>query len=227
MRGRKYKFVWLLLSCFIISITSATANERLPWGLQGNVKSVLILSYEPYEIFGEWRKVEISNGDHYIATFDERGQLLETRFYSFWGYMALELLQIPIRENGVHQGYIFYDKRGNAIQKMKFNSISDEKIVAEMLDANGVKMHSLTKKITNGKVTKQALRLDNGYIIVELEYDKNGNLILVRLIDGGETHITRYKHLAFDEQGNWIKKMEFSNDDDEPDSLIIREITYF
>ncbi|MCH2194300.1 hypothetical protein [Kordia sp.] len=86
---------------------------------------------------------------------------------------------------------------------------------------NGKLVRRDHKTFTNGKVTYE--------FRVKFQYDENGQVHTIQETnEDGEVKKYTYKYLEFDDQNNWIKRLDYVDDISEtPQKLVTRTYTYY
>ena len=65
---------------------------------------------------------------------------------------------------------------------------------------------------------------------VVFEYDKDGNLVSQKRTDkkGEIAYFFKFEYLAFDENKNWTKRLDYDSEErEEPKKIVIREYEYY
>lgn len=160
--------------------------------------------------------------------YDKRGNKIETNEYN--------------SDGNIETKYIYkYDDKGNKVEKKKYNldGILEKKYIFKYDDKGNLleetfyseDLEKITKydyqydDIGNKIISKNYLYENFSYKVVDI-YDNKGNEIEAIFYDEYEVITSHYTYeYEFDEQKNWIKKIEFKNQT--PTYLLEREIVYF
>ena len=221
MKSNFQYFKWTLLVCFTTMFFScASIPEYKDWGLKCNVKS-----YSEYHYRSEKEEDEnIKFYGHNQVVFNKKGIWKGQTYYQ-------NGKELPIRKKGKVSERRYYDADGKLTNTTKINYVSDNQIDFELFNSDGEKTNYLTHILKNGKIitqTNTSIRngIENLVYTAIYEYDKDENLITQKITySNGNTHIFKTEYLEFDSKKNWIKKLNFT--DDEKGGLVtIREIEY-
>lgn len=207
----------LFASLFISSCKSAVSSDCKKFGLNKNVQSVQVKTYEAENKFGEIMKGDIDE-NNYIAVFNENGNLTSiTRFdedgdlsskkvyeynddnlctkqsiYNWDGYLIYAIEQV-------------YDGK-NLVKKNEHLSWSGDETTEYKFNGDAIQEHI---RYTDGEISETAKYLEssstrqvyvaydnegNETIKVQNEYDKDGNLIKYTITKGAEETTATYTY---------------------------------
>lgn len=233
MTTKNYFKISLLLITFGILTSCSNSNDWNKFGLNGKVKTYLERNYEAEKKFGEWENGDIENYGHTRVFFDSDGN------YQWIEHLddnnELSGKHIPKRENGDVIEQAYYDKDGELNGQSKIIHNSKDELEVIEYNKDGEKILKGKIYITNNRVIKHQYHTfeDNEvkeeYIIV-FEYDKDGNKVSEKQTDkkGVITYFSKFEYLAFDENKNWTKRLNYdSEESEEPKNIEIREYKYY
>lgn len=191
----------------------------------------------------------------YINIYNDKGVIIETNYYNTIGNIETKYTykydkrgnKIETNEynsdGNIETKYIYkYDDKGNKVEENKYNSdgILKTKYIFKydnkgyLLEKNtfySEGLETITKydyqfdDIRNKIISKNYLYENYSYKVVDI-FDKSGNEVETIFYDEYEVITSHYTYeYEFDEQKNWIKKIEFKNQT--PTYLLEREIVYF
>lgn len=201
-------------------------------GFKGKVKSCLERIYKADKRFGKWENGDIEDYGHHRTKFDKNGYYTEIEYIDDEGELIAKTL--PTREKEKIIEEITYDEHGKVEIIEKISFISNNEIEIETFDKNGNKLRVGKMYRSNNKNTKAIFTqyIDGKPAMghtTTWEYDKNGNIISQKITDkkGQILSYQKYEYIEFDKQNNWIKRLVYNEDDDNPENIIIRELEYY
>jgi YD repeat-containing protein len=211
---------------------SGKITEEIYFNLDDSLRFKYVLTYDENErlIRNESFHDDYSERTRTNYKYDEQGKLIEEVHYA----------RILKKTTGLilnHKKTFSYDENGNLIeenfsngnpyfdQKKTYKFDDNANLTNQLdLDADGqLKDKSMYKYDEHGNKTEFTYRDVGGAITTFLyKYDANGNLIE----EGtkGSSIKTSYEY-DYDNQGNWIKKIQFSSKNAE--CIVIRVIEYW
>ena len=224
----------LSLSLFILLIALFTScgdsSEYKFWGLKGRVKKCTERVYYADQKDGEWELSGMRDQGNFRVSFDEDGKYTGVDYFNSSEVSTGKL--IPVREMGRIVEEPYYDELGVLIYTNKIKEESGGEQEYESFDNHQVKTGAGKMIRKNGRLLKQIYRtyIDdevNTRYTTEYEYDKDGNMIVQKQMDGdGDVKLTiKFEYLEFDNIGNWTKRLVY--EDDWPATIVVREIEYY
>lgn len=232
MVNKKY-FNFLLFAVVGLLNSCSSSNDWDRFGLSGKVKTYSERSYDVEMKFGEWSMRDLEIFGHNKVSFDKEGN-----------YQWIESLDrddkltgklISRRENGEVIEENYYDGDGELIRRTKYIQNSRKSLEYISYDEDGKKVSQGVSYFVNDRIVKQEYQtfadgdVKEKYTVL-FEYDKKGNLINQKMTNEKGKIIIHSKHeyLTFDENGNWTERLDYSSEnDDEPDKIVIREYEYY
>lgn len=228
----KLKLLALFIALFSILSCSNHQSSLKSFGLNGKVKSCLEKHYSAEKKFGEWQAGDENEYAHNRSGFDQDGNHLWTEYLDNDG--KLEAKEKSIYENGELIESEFYYEDGELLSKTKYLKSSENELEFVSYDANGKTKSKGISYFKNGRVIKSSVTIfENDEIKNELtqifEYDKHNNLIVQKRTDnkGAIQHSAKFEYLTFDNKNNWLKRLEYNFESEEPKNIVIREIEYY
>lgn len=233
MPTKNYFKISLLLITFGLLTSCYNSNDWNKFGLNGKIKTYLERNYEAEKKFGVWENGDIEYYGNMRVSFDSDGNLQWVEHLDHNNELSGK--NIPKRENGDIIEQAYYDKDGELNRKTKIIHNSKDELEFIEYNKDGEKFTKGKMYFTNNRVIKQQYQTfeDNEvkeeYIVV-FEYDKDGNLVSQKQTDkkGGITYFLKFEYLAFDENKNWTKRLNYdSEESEEPENIVIREYEYY
>jgi len=232
MKTKKYTKILLLITAFGILTSCARKTDWDLYALEGKVKTYMESYYEPEMKFGEWVKGKPEKFRNYSVDFNTDGIYTGMDFLDDNNELRERL--IAKSENGKLQEELRYGKDGEYIGETKFNYMSDSKLEFTSYDKNGEIIAQGTSFLENDKVIRRDYKvIDDGKVSFEFrmqfEYNEKGDIKSMREeTEDGEVKKYAHKYLEFDDQNNWIKRLDYVDDISEtPDKIIIRSYEYY
>lgn len=223
--------VMLIIIGFLASCSNN--NDWNRYGLNGKIKTYLERHYEAEMKFGEWENGDIEYYGHNRVSFDNKGNYKWIEYLNEDNELSNKI--IPKRENGDVIEEAYYDEDGELISKIKIIRNSKDELEFIAYDEDGEKSTQGKSYFDNNRVIRQEYqtfednKVKEEYTVV-FEYDKNGNLISQKQTDkkGEITYYLKFKYLAFDENKNWTKRLDYDSEEgEEPEKIVIREYEYY
>lgn len=228
-----YITVSIILTAIFTSCSSPT--DRDLWQLKGEVKALKEKNYRTELVAGEWMKRNGEMYGGYSVDFEKSGNYIEMRQYGYRGEFIQKL--VPTREDGLVVDESYYDENNVLQTKIKINHLSKNELEYESYNANNTLVNKGKTQKKNNKIIKQLMDVyEGGEKVNELtttyEYDDKGDIISLKQTDkNGEAKLfQKFKHLEYDEKGNWTKKLVYKGESDEEESvelIVIRDIEYY
>jgi len=233
MTTKNYFKISLLLVTFIILTSCSNSNDWNRFRLNGKIKTYSERNYEAEKMFGEWENGDIEYYGHYRVSFDSEGNYQWIEYLDDDNELSGKL--IPKRENGVIIEEAYYNEDGDLISKTKIIHNSKDELEFIVYNKDGEKITQEKSYFANNRFIKHQYQTfeDNKakeeYTVV-FEYDKDGNLVSEKQTDikGEITYFLKFEYLAFDENKNWTKRLNYdSKKGEEPENIVIREYEYY
>jgi hypothetical protein len=233
MTTKSYLRISLLLITFGLLISCSNSNDWNRRGLNGKIKTYLERTYEAEKKFGEWGNGDIEYYGHNRVSFDSDGNYQYVEYFNENNELSGKL--IPNRENGDLIEEAYYDKDGELNSKRKIIHNSKDELESIFYNEDGEITAQGKTYYANDRVIKLQYQTfeDNEvkeeYTVV-FEYDKDGNMASQKQMDkkGEITHFLKFKYLAFDENKNWTKRLDYDSEEgEEPKNIVIREYKYY
>ena len=235
MNTKKYlphSFCFTLLILISACSGGASGTDWDRMALNGKVKSFEENSHETEMKSGEWQVGQPRPYGRGITHFDTNGNFLSSEVYD--NELGLVFSYKSKIVEGIVTEEASYDKDGNLRGKTVLDRKSASKLVFMNYDLDGNKTGEGVTLMENGLIVKQEVEylLDDGStdkFITTYQHDENGNVIRQKQTNkaGDLTFDFRYEYLEFDEQNNWTKKLEYSEDVEEPGGIVIRKYEYY
>jgi hypothetical protein len=232
---KKYSIIFILIAVFGM-LSSCSNSKRSDWntfGVKGEVKSYIENYYDVEMKSGEWKKGDLITYGNSRVSFDRNGNYESIESFDEDNRVSEKV--IPKRKDGEIIEEIQYNKNGKITGRSDVTSQSDTEFAYVSYDEDGKKISIGKIFLKNDKAERQELEMDwggdaNKKIIVEYKYDENGNISSLKQTDDKGEVMTHdvYKYTEFDDQNNWIERLEYSKDDsDKPSQLCIRVYEYY
>lgn len=219
----------------IIGFLSSCSNNN-DWnrfGLNGKIKTYLERYYEAEKKFGEWENGDIEYYGHNRVFFDSEGNYQWIEYLDDDNELSGKL--IPKRENEDIIEEVHYDEDGKLNRKTKIIHNSKDELEFIAYNEEGEKTTQGKSYFANNRIIKQQYqtfednKVKEEYTVV-FEYDKDGNLVSQKQTDtkGEITYFLKFEYLAFDENKNWTKRLDYDSEEGaEPENIVIREYEYY
>ncbi|MEM6718140.1 MAG: hypothetical protein AAF611_02390 [Bacteroidota bacterium] len=229
----------ILLVVFVVGIcTSCSQKSDLAiFGMKGNVKSCNETHFIAVKKSGEWQAGNPSElGGNNEVLFAENGKYQQITFFDSSNQLIEKM--IPQRKDGEIVKENRYDRNGKLVGTITLTYVSSSKMEFENVTEKGVKLAKGVSALEKGRIASQEIEifdLDGSLrdtILVEFTYDANGNLIKQKQTnkEGQIIFDHRFEYSAFDEQGNWTKRLDYyeeTGDKEAPVKVVQRTFTYF
>lgn len=227
--------ITLLLLIFIVI---SSCDKNTDWqrdGISSEVKSVHELEYRIEKRFGEWHKTNIVwDGSHNLSEYNKEGMITATSQLS--NDLSLKYKAKRHYKGNNLDKIITYNSSGKEIFRTEYNNYSKEGWEYEVYDTNGVILNSGEAFLSDGKVVKEIYRFsgdtsDTNTVYTFYTYNDSGWLEKEEeKFDENSDHsarLVKYKYLSVDENGNWLKRIYFLNDIEEPIHMHVRTYEYY
>lgn len=220
--------IFFLLSC------ESRINFQDLSGVSDNVRQYTETYHDAVKRFEEWQAgEEIFGFPIYTETFDKTGALVETKADS--DYSSGPVTTKYNSGNDEVMRFSRYDHEGLEIERGKYLRKTSRDLEYEVINEEGEIIRRTESVIENKRIIK---RIDNDYVnelFLKHEYHYEDGLLSTTLnwsstIEGvfdDEPTRLNYKHLEFDQFGNWTMRLVYKLDSDEPEFIMIREFEYF
>lgn len=232
MKIKKYILVPMLIVVFGMFSSCENKTDWSLYALEGKVKKYTENYYEPETKFGEWQKGKPQEYGNYSVTFDTGGMYNGMDFLDENNELRERL--IAKIENGKVLEELRYDKDGKSVGVTKFTYLSDSNFEFISYDQDGEIIGEGTSFLENDKVIRRDYKVINkGKISIEFrttfEYNTKGNIsALYQKDEKGDTTSYTYKYIEFDEKKNWIKRLDYSQENNEiPEKVVVRTYEYY
>ena len=224
--------VCLIMILFSCSNDVGYEDERVGWGLKGNVKSCLEHSYNidaEHNTRGEV-VIILSN----LVTFNRKGQIKKVQYYNNEEGMTDKGYQISIREKGKTVEEIGYTEKNEIYYHVKYRHISDSIVEYEQFEEG--KMTKYGKMIERGLFTEDSctyIRKISGKEETQItlcEYNEDRNIVSKQTSYQHERYVSYkwFEYLEFDKKNNWTKAIEYyGKGRDDSRFMLVREISYY
>lgn len=233
MTTKNYFKIPMLLITIGLLTSCSNNNDWNRFGLNGKVKTYLERYYEAEKRFGEWENGDIEYYGHNRISFDSEGNYQWIEYLDDDNELSAKL--IPKRENGEVIEEAYYDEDGELISKTKIIHNSKDELEFIAYDKDGEKTIQGKSYFANNRIIKQQYqtfednKVKEEYAVV-FEYDKDGNLVSQKQTDkkGEITYFLKFEYLAFDENKNWTKRLNYDSEEgEEPENIVTREYEYY
>ncbi|HTO15238.1 MAG TPA: hypothetical protein VLZ83_05690 [Edaphocola sp.] len=177
-----------------------------------------------------------------ITTEIKNGKIIKEISYDSEGKLKSTLEYKYGRNNNKKQA-IRYDSNSVIVSKSNYEYSNRDKVKQTETFAKNGKLKSKGTYDKNGNLIEYVWFKDNGKVEMKslTKYDENNFEIENTLFDDNHEiySITKYEYSDFDENGNWLKRVQFDNDGDYVDGkyvvsdkfkaeyIVEREITYY
>jgi hypothetical protein len=199
------------------------------FGLKGKVKSFYEKHYKADYKFDEWSKGEIKYQGHYKVLFSSNGDYNAIEHYNYEAKLIGKL--VPKRRKNKIIQVNYYDETGGLITRTEISYISKSESSYISYNDGGEKTASGKNYIdNNGRNIKFIYEAEEDKFTITSEYNSDG--LLIKQIQRNENDelisFDRFEYLEFDNNGNWIKKLGYTDEEaDAPELFIVREIEYY
>lgn len=234
------KTVCILLIGMMAACTSGEDQHvytTKTFNLKGNIKTTTE-TIRPV-IFDEHWSLTPDTARMIIATvhkkhFNERSELVKSELYDD-KMNTVRRTKFSHDASGNYTGKKDYDRYNQLKKETKVLKSGGDGIETKTVDAgnNKVLMKTKTRYVDGKPHTRTVENFGMGRMTANYTYtyDKNGNETKVIMeseyMTEGGNNITHYKYLEFDRQGNWTKRIEYREGDENKGKLIEREIMYY
>jgi hypothetical protein len=223
----------LVLSTVLVSCSAQNDRERM--GLKGGAKSCQERVFSTELIDGEWQSTEMQDYGHSNNSYDKNGQYMGSEYLSANGEINASLK--PIHENGKLIEENFYNQYEELTTQTKHTHLSKKEVSFEAFSPDGAKQIEGMITFKNSRMVKQSIlsftsNASGEELVTVFEYDKKGNMVLTKQSNSEGEIIMSYsfEYTAFDDKNNWTKKLVYdfvNNDGEEPQGIVLREISYY
>lgn len=236
----------LIITVVIISLISCSneINYRQLHHLSDNVTEVVYSQFSTEQRFGEWVPKELQYKNKLY--FNKNGKI-QKEIYNYIGFG--ETSYVNIYDNDILIKVRVYDDDGKEFRRILVSDYSKNGYLFSLIDEDGeVLLIGNTVYSNNNFIHERVLDFERGYkhlsnriissenLLVKFEFfsesvvdsvfddksfDKLGNFEFKN-----DPSIFHYEYIKFDEFGNWISRLGFTEDSEQPESISIREIKY-
>ncbi|MEM6718139.1 MAG: hypothetical protein AAF611_02385 [Bacteroidota bacterium] len=233
---KKISFIpWVVIAFLAVISCAKKKSDLFLFGVQGNVKTYTENHFKAEQKFGDWQKGEPADFGNMKVDFNRNGNYESLEFLNKRN--ELQEKRIIKRENGEIVSELSYDDNGKLTGHMDITHSSDTKLKFVNFDTEGNKTSKGVSFMENGRIVKQDITLFSSYaggerkkILVYFEYDEYGRMISQKQTrgDGEIEYHSIYKFTEFDENNNWTKRLDYSEDNSEtPNKVVTRTYEYY
>ena len=218
----------------VIVVLSGCKNQT-DWhrdGLNSKVKSVQQLEYIVENRFGEWQKTELENfGSHSLTEYDEDGMIISLTGLN--NDLTLMYKNIRSYEYSTPIEETLYDEDGRKFQQRVIMGYSSDGWSFEDFDNDGNKIRIGQVLLENNRIARFTYNNieDSSKYIIDYMHGDNGLVLeehtMYRDNEEEHTFTTTYEYLSTDKKGNWLERLYFTDDDDNPLYMHVRTYEYY
>ena len=206
---KKVLTIVLAMFCLASCEKSTQKNDLAELKLNGKVKSIREIPYEAVEIFGEVGMGDVLGiiNKNLQITFNDKGNKLEENWFN--------------PDGSLYRKWTYkYDDKGNKIEQNSFNpdgSLSFKYTYKYDDKGNQIELNSFNPD-------------DNLDFKLTYKYDDKGNEIERNSFNSDGSLFLKYTYkYTYDQQGNWIQRIEYKvkNGVEKPSQIAERTIEYY
>jgi hypothetical protein len=209
---------FFIISCFNINSHFDTFSAE-SFGIKGEIISFIEKRYPAtLENDSIIEKTDIIGNIEIHKFFNEKNQLVKSIYYDGNGEFY-SFTKILIDESGKYIGTETYDSNDKLISEGKTVSSTDTSLVFETKNfpKNTISLSKMTYYENRLNKTIYSELNDSSSIFWKYYRDSNGLIVKTQMVNWqGSTKDTSYhetKYIEFDNHGNWIKRIDYKEND--------------
>jgi hypothetical protein len=246
------KILTFVFTLLIFVSCSEKRNDLKENNLKGKVWKIQETAFNAIDKFGSYQTEDKKYSGHSFLIFNELGNIIEYRSLNERGKTnwtnkhsynkdnirtevttiedgKVDRKQISIIENDKIKGIEFYDKDGIKTETYEYELSGKNILGGKVKNKHNKLTASFENELSNGFLDKQTVRDSLGNLDYQVFYKRNkqNDVIEYKYVNKKDSVNDTYKfQYEYDEQNNWIKRIDFDKEN-KLDQIVIRNIIYF
>lgn len=204
--------LFILSIALILTSCSGGDSDLAKSGLKGDISSVIVHQYEAVHKDDQWEKGKPAAYGHRILEYDAEGSYVKslalTHTGDTIGYTTVR------KENGETVEEVFHSLVNGRTTRTIMERVDERQVNFEVWEGETLHFEGASYFDSRGRLVSQVRVVENREVVNHFVYDKGLMIKSFQEELSGEISGTQlYEYTAFDEMGNWTKRLIYPSED--------------